>query len=264
MLRFFQRKAANLPKAKKTTFVQNKIIGIIPSRYASSRFPGKPLVEIKGKPMIQRVYEQASQAKSLTEVIVATDDKRIADIVKSFGGKFTMTSAHHQSGTDRCAEVLEKLENKPDVVINIQGDEPFIQPEQIDLLASLFENEETKIGTLKKEISNVEDIQNPSIIKVLTDVNDFALYFSRSPLPHVRNSEMNDWLSQHTFYKHIGIYAYRSETLKAISSLKPSFLELAEHLEQLRWLENGYKIKVAQTEFETVSIDTPDDLKKLH
>lgn len=237
----------------------NKVIGVIPARYASTRFPGKPLAIINGKTMIQRVYEQASKATSLTQVIVATDDQRIFDAVAAFGGKVVMTSEAHQSGTDRCAEVLEKLEEKPDAIINIQGDEPFIYPEQINQVAACFDDSETEIATLAMKVKNLEELQNSNVVKVVKDKNGFALYFSRSAIPYKRNTAF----AENVFYKHVGIYGYRAEALAKISQLEPSNLEMMEGLEQLRWLENGYRIKVAETEFESFAVDTPEDLEKL-
>lgn len=239
------------------------IVGIIPARFASTRFPGKPLIDIAGKTMIQRVYEQAKKANSLSEVVVATDDERIAQHVQSFGGNVVMTSENHQSGTDRCFEAIEKFEINADAVINIQGDEPFIQPEQINLVASCFSLKETELATLVKKISTNEELFNPNTPKVLLNSNKEAIYFSRQTIPYIRGKEQNDWLKQHTFYKHIGIYGYRTDVLATITQLKQSSLELAEALEQLRWLENGYKIKVEITDFESVAIDSPDDLQKL-
>lgn len=227
------------------------IVGIIPSRYASTRFPAKPLVDIAGKSMIQRVYEQASKASSLSDVIVATDDQRIFDHVEGFGGTVIMTSSEHQSGTDRCAEVLSKL-NNIDVVINIQGDEPFIEPEQIDQLSACFENPNTQIATLIKKIENEEDLLSDTVVKVNRTDSNGAIYFSRKPF-HALNES----------YKHIGIYAYRAQTLKIISQLPQSANELAERLEQLRWLDNGFKIQLAETEHESNSVDTPEDLQRL-
>ncbi|WP_443939019.1 3-deoxy-manno-octulosonate cytidylyltransferase [Pedobacter sp. MW01-1-1] len=246
------------------TLPQNlRIIGIIPARYASTRFPGKPLVDIAGKSMIQRVYEQAKKANSLSKVVVATDDTRIAEEVKNFGGEVVFTSDQHQSGTDRCAEVSEQF---PDfqAVINIQGDEPFIEPAQIDLLASCFIEEKVQLATLIKTIESQENIYNPNSPKVVIDVNGRAIYFSRSPIPYVRNGEPGVWAEKHKFYKHIGIYGYRTESLKAITQLPPSSLEIAESLEQLRWIENGFYIQTKVTDLETVAIDTPEDLKKLN
>ncbi|SER16211.1 3-deoxy-manno-octulosonate cytidylyltransferase [Pedobacter rhizosphaerae] len=240
-----------------------KIIGIIPARYASTRFPGKPLVDIAGKSMIQRVYEQAKKATSLSKVVIATDDERIADEVKRFGGDFVFTDSNHQSGTDRCAEVAEKLPEF-DIVINIQGDEPFIEPAQIDLLASCFTEEKVQLATLIKPIKSQESVYNPNSPKVVIDVNGRAIYFSRSPIPFIRNGEPGVWAEKHRFYKHIGIYGYRTESLKAITKLPPSALEVAESLEQLRWIENGFYIQTKITELETVAIDTPEDLLKLN
>lgn len=241
-----------------------KILGIIPARYASTRFPGKPLIDIAGKTMIQRVYEQCSKAKRLSKVIVATDDQRIYDHVKSFGGGVIMTSSHHQSGTDRCAEVIKLLqEEKFDVAINIQGDEPFIKPEQIDLLASCFANPDTKIATLVKKIHSADDLKSNTVMKVVFDINKRAIYFSRNAIPYCRGEEISNWINKHTYYKHIGIYAYKTDVLEQLTSLKPSALELTESLEQLRWIENGWPVHIAITDMESISIDTPDDLKKI-
>lgn len=240
-----------------------KVLGIIPSRYASTRFPGKPLINIDGKTMIQRVYEQSKKASSLSEVVVATDDERIFEHVTSFGGNVVMTSSSHESGTDRCAEVLEELDTNFDVVINIQGDEPFINPEQINQLCSCFKDEQTDIATLIKKISSEEELFNPNRPKVDVDKNSFAKMFSRNAIPELVGFKKKEWLTKQAFFKHIGIYGYRSVVLKEISQLQPSPLEIKERLEQLRWLENGYKIKVATTSFEAVAIDTPDDLKKI-
>ena len=234
-----------------------KILGVIPARFASTRFPGKPLIDIGGKTMIRRVYEQAKKATSLFDVIVATDDKRIYDEVQSFGGKVMMTVSHHQNGTERCAEVAANTD--ADVVINIQGDEPFIHPEQINRLASLFADAKCSIGTLIKVCNDKALLEKPSIIKATVNKNFQALYFSRSVIPYLRNTD-----SDITYYKHIGIYGYRVETLKEIVALKPSPLELAESLEQLRWLENGYTIQTAITEYESIAIDVPEDLGRLN
>lgn len=239
-----------------------RILGVIPARYASSRFPGKPLVDIAGKTMIQRVYEQASKSSKLTELVVATDDERILDHVTSFGGRVILTSPNHQSGTDRCAEVAEKLQGF-DVLINIQGDEPFIDPTQIDLLCNCFNSKETELATLVKKIATNEELNNANSPKVILNHISEAIYFSRAPIPYLRNIESTDWLHHHTFYKHIGIYGYKANTLKAITQLPISSLEKAEALEQLRWIENGYKIKVAVTDIETQAIDTPEDLEKI-
>ncbi|MEQ9231643.1 MAG: 3-deoxy-manno-octulosonate cytidylyltransferase [Cyclobacteriaceae bacterium] len=236
-----------------------KIIGIIPSRYASTRFPGKPLADIGGKPMIQRVFEQASKSSSLAEVIVATDDERIQECVLGFGGKVAMTSPDHTNGTERCAEVAET--NSADYYINIQGDEPFIHPEQIDTLAAILDGS-TQLGTLVKKITDPSLLDNPNTMKVVLKKNWEALYFSRNCVPFVRDAEKKDWLYHHTFYKHIGIYAYRADVLSEITKLPQGLLEKAESLEQLRWLENGYTIKVAETEHESMGIDTPEDVDR--
>jgi 3-deoxy-manno-octulosonate cytidylyltransferase (CMP-KDO synthetase) len=239
-----------------------KILGIIPARYASSRFPGKPLVDIAGKSMIQRVYEQAQKCIQLTEVIVATDDIRIYDHVLAFGGAAIMTSAHHQSGTDRCAEVA--LEHPQySVVINIQGDEPYIDPEQIAKLADCFISPDVQIATLVKRVKTEQELHNPNSPKVVVNKLDEAVYFSRSALPHIRGQEPQNWLEFYPYFKHIGIYGYRADILQEITKLPISALEKAESLEQLRWIENGYRIKVAETELETYAIDTPEDLEKL-
>lgn len=237
-------------------------IGIIPARYASSRFPGKPLADINGKIMIQRVYEQAKKASALHHVVVATDDERIREAVINFGGEVTMTSSEHQSGTDRCLEALEAQEEEFEVVVNIQGDEPFISPGQINLILSCFHQENTEIATLVKLIESEKELWNINKPKVLMDEDDFAIYFSRQCIPFLRSVEKEKWLEQFNFYKHIGMYAYRSETLKEICSLKPSRLERAEGLEQLRWIENGYKVKTAITDEEALSVDTPEDLEQ--
>jgi 3-deoxy-manno-octulosonate cytidylyltransferase (CMP-KDO synthetase) len=240
-------------------------IAIIPSRYASTRFPGKPLADIKGKSMIQRVYERAAEV--LDCVWVATDDKRIYEAVKSFGGNPVMTSELHQSGTDRCFEALKKVEKsenqKFDVIINIQGDEPFIKPVQIGQLMDCFVDEEVDIATLIKTIEDPSVIFDPNRPKVVVDKKQRALYFSRSPIPFIRGSEEGEWNSKHNFYQHIGMYAYRSEVLQKITSLNQGILEKAESLEQLRWLENGFNIQTAITEFESYGIDTPEDLRKI-
>ena len=213
--------------------------------------------------MIQRVYEQAKKAICFSDVLVATDDERILSHVLSFGGKAVMTGSQHRSGTERCAEVLEKSTETFDVVFNIQGDEPFIQPEQLDLLATCFKNKETQIATLAKKISKTETLFNQNVPKVIFDSENNAIYFTRAAVPFFRGIPEKDWVDFHDYYKHIGIYSYRTETLKNISRLSPTPLELAESLEQLRWLENGYKIKIEITEYESISIDVPEDLKKI-
>lgn len=239
-----------------------KIIGIIPARYASTRFPGKPLVDIAGKTMIQRVYEQVKSCKSLTEVVVATDDTRIQQHVEAFGGQVMMTSSEHPSGTDRCAEVVQAY-NDYDVVINIQGDEPFINPEQIDMLAALFHESDTEIGTLVKRIETTVELFNENSPKVVFNSKRQALYFSRQTIPFQRGVEREHWLDNQVYYKHIGIYGYRTAVLQEITNLKASAFEKSESLEQLRWLENGYVIKVAESTFETVAVDTPEDLEHI-
>lgn len=241
-----------------------QVLGIIPARYGSTRFPGKPLVEIGGKPMIQRVYEQAKQCKDLSDVIVATDDEKIEACVLGFGGKVVMTSSSHQSGTDRCNEVLEKMNLPFDVVVNIQGDEPFLNPEQISELIDCFGDEQTQIATLIKKIDNVEAVFDANKVKVVRSENNFALYFSRSPIPCNRDLPKEKWIDNHDYFKHIGVYGYKTQVLKEVSSLPKSKLENVENLEQLRWLEAGYKIKLAETNFEAIAIDTPGDLEKLN
>lgn len=235
-------------------------IGIIPARYQSTRFPGKPLALINNKPMIQWVYENVAQA--VQEVWVATDDSRIFEAVENFGGKAIKTLSTHQSGTDRCAEAAKILSTKIDfdIVINIQGDEPFIKPEQIELLKSCFESE-TDIATLIKKIDTKDELFNPNRPKVVRDIDHNALYFSRLPIPFVRNVKEDEWHLKNDFWVHIGMYAYKTDVLQKIAKLKPGKLELAESLEQLRWLENGFKIKTATTTHQSIGIDTPEDLK---
>ena len=240
------------------------IIGIIPARYASTRFPGKPLTMINGKSMIQRVYEQVKLSKQISKIIVATDDKRIAEHVESFGGNVCMTSENHNSGTERCFEVVKTIKDIHfDVVINIQGDEPYINPSQIDLLASGFTKKEVEIATLIKKIHQNEELLSPNVVKVITDTSKSAIYFSRSPIPYMRGFMQDQWLSKADYYKHIGIYAYQTAILEKIVSLPISNLERTESLEQLRWIENGFKIHTELTEFESIAVDTPEDLKKL-
>jgi 3-deoxy-manno-octulosonate cytidylyltransferase (CMP-KDO synthetase) len=236
-------------------------IGIIPARYQSTRFPGKPLALINNKPMIQWVYENVS--REVENVWVATDDERIFKAVESFGGNAIATRATHQSGTDRCAEAAKILESKADfdVVINIQGDEPFIKPEQIRLLKSCFETD-TDIATLIKKIDDNRELLNPNRPKVVTDIRENALYFSRSPIPFFRGSENTEWHNKHIYWAHIGMYAYKKEVLQKISKLKQTPLEKSESLEQLRWLENGFKIKTAITTHQSIGIDTPEDLQQ--
>lgn len=247
-------------------YSQINFTGIIPARYASVRFPGKPLVMIGGKSMIQRVYEQA--CKSLENIFVATDDERIYNAVLNFGGKALMTSPDHKSGTDRCAEAAMIISgekgSKTDVIVNIQGDEPFIRPEQIDLLLSCFNDNSVEIATLVRKVRTGEDIFNPNHPKVVIAVNGDAIYFSRSVIPYVRDSEPTTWSGNHNYYKHIGLYAYRIDTLMKITALPQSPLEKAESLEQNRWLENGFRIRTAVTEWESNCIDTPEDLANVN
>jgi 3-deoxy-manno-octulosonate cytidylyltransferase (CMP-KDO synthetase) len=244
---------------------RKKYIGIIPARYASTRFPGKPLAIIRGKSMIQRVYEQAS--KVLEMVYVATDDERIYKAVKDFGGRIIMTSTTHSSGTDRCAEAITLVEKELgeqfDVVLNIQGDEPFIEPQQISLLMECFEQPQTQIATLVKIASLADEVFNPNRPKVVLGSNQQALYFSRSPIPFIRGAEKEDWLRSAKFYLHIGLYAFRKDVLLEITRLPQSALEKAESLEQLRWLENGFHIAVRTTTYDSFGIDTPEDLAGL-
>lgn len=239
-----------------------KIIGLIPARFESTRFPGKPLAIIHGKSMIQRVYEQAKQADKLSDVYVATDDERIANEVDQFGGKYVMTLDSHQSGTDRCQEALLKLGLEVDALVNIQGDEPFIQAEQINQVASLLENG-APIATLVKPIKDSGTLLDPNKVKAVLDKDNRAIYFSRSPIPFYKGKTAEHWLDAHQYYKHLGIYAYQAEVLHQISHLPPSALEVAESLEQLRWIENAFAIHVGITRFESPSIDTPEDLEKV-
>lgn len=238
-----------------------RFIAIIPARYASTRFPGKPLALLGGKPVIQRVYEQV--AGVLDAAVVATDDERIAAAVASFGGRAVMTSPDHRSGTDRCREAFEMLGGGFDVVVNVQGDEPFIRPAQIESLCRCFDDPDTEIATLVKpftELDGLAALENPNSPKVVLDAQSRALYFSRSVIPYLRGVPRQEWLSRHTFYKHIGMYAFRAETLRRVTALPQSPLELAESLEQLRWLENGCRIGVGISTAETMGIDTPEDL----
>lgn len=238
--------------------------GIIPARYASSRFPGKPLAMIGNKSMIQRVYEQAS--KSISQVYVATDDERIYDAVLSFGGRAVITSTEHQSGTDRCSEAADLISaetgRKTDIVINIQGDEPFIKPEQIDLVKACFNDDTVQIATLVRKVEPGEDIFNPNQPKVILNTDGDAIYFSRAAIPFLREVEKSVWTWKHVYYKHIGLYGYRIESLKKITRLTRSPLEISESLEQNRWIENGFRIRTAVTIWESVGIDTPDDLER--
>lgn len=240
-----------------------KTIVIIPARYNSSRLPGKPLKLIGDKPIIQHVVEKAS---SFTDnVYVATDDEDIYNCVKEFGGKPIMTSTKHKSGTDRCREassLIRKDIGNFELVINIQGDEPFITKEQIKTLADCFENPKVDIATLAKKITSTEDLENPNKVKVISDNKGIAVYFSRSPIPYIRGIDKREWVDKWNFYKHIGMYAYRANILDEIAVLPKSKLEEAESLEQLRWLENGYKIAIEYTDEESIGIDTPEDLEE--
>ncbi len=240
-----------------------KFLALIPARYASTRFPGKPLAELAGKPMIQHVYEKASAL--FEEVYVATDDARIEQAVAAFGGRSVMTSTEHRSGTDRCREALDKIEAQTgerfDAVINIQGDEPFIAREQLESLAKCFDDSDTEIATLVKPFSQGEDISNPNSPKVVVSAQGYALYFSRSVIPYLRGVEPAEWSARHTYLKHIGLYGYRSGVLRRITALEAGSLENCESLEQLRWLENGLRIRVARTASEGIAIDTPEDLE---
>ena len=236
-----------------------KFIGIIPARYASTRFPGKPLALLGGKPVIQHVYEKV--AAVLEAAYVATDDERIYDVVKSFGGQVVMTRTDHKSGTDRIEEAIEKIGGEWDVVVNVQGDEPFVAKSQLDTICHCFDDPTTQIATLGKPFESMEAVQNPNSPKIVVDNMGFAMYFSRSVIPYVRGKEMSSWLTHYPFLKHLGIYAYRKDVLRQVTQLPQSSLEIAESLEQLRWLQNGFKIKVGTTDVETVGIDTPQDLE---
>ena len=240
-----------------------KFIALIPARYASTRFPAKPLALLRGKPVIQWVWETA--ARCMDDAVVCTDDERIMQAVERFGGRAVMTSPSHRSGTDRCYEAYQKVGQGADVVVNIQGDEPFIHPTQLQTIRACFENADTQIATLVKPFrpeDGLEALRNPNSPKVVVDNQMRALYFSRSVIPYVRGAEPDEWLSRHTFYKHIGLYAYRADVLRQITSLPQSSLEVAESLEQLRWLQNGFTIRVGITDVETIGIDTPDDLMR--
>ncbi len=237
-----------------------KFIGIIPARYASTRFPGKPLALLGGKPVIQHVYEKV--AAVLEAAYVATDDERIYDVVKAFGGQVVMTRTDHKSGTDRIEEAIEKIGGEWDVVVNVQGDEPFVAKSQLDTICHCFDDPTTQIATLGKPFESMEAVQNPNSPKIVVDNMGFAMYFSRSVIPYVRGKEKSSWLTHYPFLKHLGIYAYRKDVLRQVTQLPQSSLEIAESLEQLRWLQNGFKIKVGTTDVETVGIDTPQDLER--
>lgn len=238
------------------------ILGIIPARYASSRFPGKPLTDILGKSMIQRVYEQARQSKALADVVVATDDARIYEHVLAFGGKAVYTREDHPSGTDRCFEAMQNTGKTFDYVINIQGDEPFIDPSQIDLLASVCDGS-TELATLMIPVDSHEVLFDMGEVKITLNTNHEALYFSRMVIPYIKGVDQKDWHKHHSYYRHVGMYAYRHDVLAKITTLPPSSLEKAESLEQLRWLENGFKVKCAVTHFDSHCIDTPEDIEKV-
>lgn len=239
------------------------IAGIIPARFASTRFPGKPLADINGKSMIQRVYEQAVKSPALAIVVVATDDERIADNVRSFGGNVVMTAPHHPSGTDRCFEALQQLEGNFNYVINIQGDEPFIDPEQINELAAVLQDGTTEIATQMIAVSSYEELADKGEVKITLNASHEALCFSRNTIPFIKGVDEKEWHLHHTYYRHVGMYAYRADILDKITKLPVSPLEKAESLEQLRWLENGYKIKCVTTKYDSHCIDTPEDLARL-
>ena len=239
------------------------IVGIIPSRYASSRFPGKPLIDLNGKSMIQRVYEQASASKYLNKVVVATDDQRISDHITSFGGNVIMTSADHPSGTDRCKEALHLLKEQYDYVVNIQGDEPLISPDQVDELAGLLQDASIELATQMIPVKTSEELFDTKEVKIVLNTKNEALYFSRQPIPFIKNVEEKEWHLHHQYFRHVGMYAYRSDILDKITELPVSSLEKAESLEQLRWIENGFTIKCVITSFESLCIDTPEDAEKI-
>jgi 3-deoxy-manno-octulosonate cytidylyltransferase (CMP-KDO synthetase) len=239
------------------------IVAIIPARYASSRFPGKPLVEILGKTMIQRVYEQTSQSKLVNKVVVATDDQRIFDHVVSFGGDVVMTAADHPSGTDRCRDALQQLNEGYKYVINVQGDEPFIEPEQIDELATVLQDGTTELATQMIAVDSYEMLFDKGEVKIVLNTNNEALYFSRMVIPFIKGVEEKDWHKYHNYFRHVGMYAYRTDILEQITKLPVSSLEKVESLEQLRWIENGYKIKCVLTTFDSHCIDTAEDIDKV-
>lgn len=236
-----------------------KVLIVIPSRYGSTRFEGKPLLDIAGKSLVRRTYEQALKANLDARVLVATDDSRIYDHVSAFG-ECIMTSSDHLSGTDRCFEVAAKLEETYDVMINLQGDEPFIQPSQIEQLAAAFVNSEIDIATLKKPLQSKEELFNPNIVKVICDKRSQAIYFSRQAIPYIRSVSEEEWVNAYPYYRHVGLYAFRTSCIAALKQLQPGKLEMAESLEQLRWLENGFRIQVEETEFISPAIDSPADL----
>jgi 3-deoxy-manno-octulosonate cytidylyltransferase (CMP-KDO synthetase) len=241
-----------------------KVLAIIPARFGSTRFPGKPLVDIGGKSMILRVADQVRQCQSISEVLVATDDERIMEHVRNAGVECVMTGTHHPSGTDRCLEAYQLSQSKADFILNVQGDEPFVDPSQLEALCQLMSRPGSSIATLAKRITDRETLFDPSKVKVIVDQHSRALYFSRQAIPYMRGVDEAEWHLRHTYYKHLGLYAFTAGALQAICALTPSSLEIAESLEQLRWLENGYAIDVAFTDIETPSIDTPEDLMKLN
>lgn len=239
------------------------IVGIIPARYASTRFPGKPLIDIEGKTMLQRVYEQAAKSRSLAKVVVATDDDRIYEHVKSFGGDVVMTASHHPSGTDRCLDALQQLNEDYKYVVNIQGDEPFIEPQQIDELVAVLNDGTTELATQMIAVDSYEILFDKGEVKIVLNTNNEALYFSRMVIPFIKEVEEKEWHKHHQYYRHVGMYAYRTDILKAIAALPVSPLEKAESLEQLRWIENGFTIKCVITKYESHCIDTPEDVTKV-
>jgi len=239
------------------------IVGIIPARYASTRFPGKPLIDIRGKSMIQRVYEQASKSSSLDKVVVATDDERIKEHVLAFGGHVVMTAEDHPSGTDRCWDALQQIEGQYDYVINIQGDEPFIDPSQIDTLAAVLKDSTTELATLIIPVDNHEVLFDMGEVKVVLNDNMEGMYFSRMVIPYIKGVPQENWHQHHDYYRHVGMYAYRTDVLEKLTALPVSSLEKAESLEQLRWLQKGFKIKCAITQFDSHCIDTPEDVEKV-
>lgn len=238
------------------------ILAIIPARYASTRFPGKPLAQIKGKSMLQRVFEQTSKAKLLTDVIIATDDARIAQHAQSFNAKVVITSEHHPSGTDRCFEAYQLSGKHYDYIINVQGDEPFLDPEQIDSLAAACKDD-MEIATQMIPCRDNAVLFDKGEVKIVLNTKQEALYFSRNVIPHIKGADEQEWHKQYNYYRHVGMYAYRSDVLERITKLEPSALEKAESLEQLRWLENGYKIKCIETTFDSHCVDTPEDIEKV-
>jgi 3-deoxy-manno-octulosonate cytidylyltransferase (CMP-KDO synthetase) len=240
-----------------------KVLAIIPARYASTRFPGKPLVDIAGKSMIQRVVERVQQCSSISHVVVATDDERIFNHVLSFGAQAVMTSVEHPSGTDRCLEAYTNIQSDADCIINVQGDEPFVDPTQLSTLIQLISKPDVSIATLAKKITDSSTLFDSSKVKVVFDNHSRALYFSRHAVPFIRNAEEANWHTMHAYFKHIGLYAFKTDKLKEICALQQSALEKAESLEQLRWMENGHIIHVGLTEIESISIDTPEDLARI-